>query len=81
MIRSCQIDEPGYRRLTKTQAVGLRYGGLVITVENVVKDLAGEIVELQVKSVSTNDVQKKPKGFIHCVSQPITVEVRLYERL
>nr|CAG4648499.1 EOG090X01EL [Polyphemus pediculus] len=76
-----ESDEPGYRRLTKTQHVGLRHAGLVISVTNVIKDSKGEVTELEVKCLSSNDVQKKPKGFIHWVSKPINVEVRLYERL
>jgi len=75
-----EVEEAGYRRLTKSQPVGLRHAGLVISVENIKKNAAGELIELEVKCLSTNEV-KKPKGFIHWVSDPVSVEVRLYERL
>jgi len=75
-----EVEEPGYRRLKKNQPVGLRHAGLVISVEKVKKNANGEIVELEVKCLPSHEV-KKPKGFIHWVSDPIPVEVRLYERL
>ena len=67
--------------MTPKQAVGLRYAGLVISLEKVIKDSGGNIVELEVKCLSSTENQQKPKAFIHWVSQPVTVEVRLYERL
>jgi len=71
--------EAGYRRLCPGQSVGLRYAGLVMElVETVKKD--GEIVEIKVKTISV-DVAPKPKAFIHWVSDPIPVEVRMYNRL
>ena len=67
--------------MTPNQAVGLRYAGLVITLEKIIKDASGNIVELEVKCLASTENQQKPKAFIHWVSQPVTVEVRLYERL
>jgi glutaminyl-tRNA synthetase len=61
--------------------VGLRYAGLIIRLENVKKDAAGQIVELEVNCASTADNPEKPKAFIHWVSKPVYAEVRLYERL
>ncbi|XP_075238184.1 glutaminyl-tRNA synthetase [Lycorma delicatula] len=70
----------GYRRLTLNQSVGLKYAGLVVNVVTVVKNSSGAIEELKVKveEVSENN---KPKAFIHWVAKPISLEVRLYERL
>ena len=76
-----KVAEKGYRRLTQGQSVGLRYAGLIISLENIKKDSSGEVVELEVKCVSSATSQEKPKAFIHWVSNPIFVEVRLYERL
>ncbi|XP_032511970.2 probable glutamine--tRNA ligase isoform X1 [Danaus plexippus] len=73
-------EEKGYRRLTPTQSVGLRHAGYVITVNNVIKDSTGKVTELEC-TCETSDVAKKPKAFIHWVSKPVTVEVRLYELL
>lgn len=76
-----KVEEKGYRRLTKGQSVGLRHAGLVINVEKLLTDSNGQVIELEVKCVQTANCQEKPKAFIHWVSQPISVEVRLYERL
>ena len=75
------MEEKGYRRLTKGQAVGLRYAGLVIRVENVKKDTNDQVVELDVMCITSATCTEKPKAFIHWVSNPMFVEVRLYERL
>lgn len=75
------MEEKGYRRLTKNQSVGLRYAGLIISLENVKKDSSGQVIEVEVKCVQSANTQEKPKAFIHWVSHPVTVEVRLYERL
>lgn len=75
-----QVGEKGYRRLTPNQPVGLRHAGYVISVSKVLKDSEGTVVELEVKCEPTAAAEK-PKAFIHWVSQPLTVEVRLYERL
>lgn len=44
------------------------------------QDAQGKVVEVQV-SCCSSDAAEKPKAFIHWVSQPLTCEVRLYERL
>eukprot|EP00058_Branchiostoma_floridae_P016232 XP_002601720.1 hypothetical protein BRAFLDRAFT_121196 [Branchiostoma floridae] len=72
--------EKGYRRLTPDQPVGLRHAGYVITLESMVKDKKGEITELKVKCQQA-DMAEKPKAFIHWVSEPVSCEIRLYERL
>ncbi|XP_054722329.1 glutamine--tRNA ligase-like [Uloborus diversus] len=69
-----------YKRLTVAQSVGLRHTGYVLSITEVIKDKDNKIVEL--KTIGTPVANtKKPKAFIHWVSEPITCEVRLYERL
>ncbi|CAH2238779.1 jg11657 [Pararge aegeria aegeria] len=75
-----ETPEKGYRRLTPTQSVGLRHAGYVLKVAKVIKDRAGNISEVECTAESTES-SEKPKAFIHWVSQPITVQVRLYEPL
>jgi glutaminyl-tRNA synthetase len=75
-----QVGDKGYRRLTPNQPVGLRHAGYLISVTKVLKDSEGTVVELEVKCEPTS-VGEKPKAFIHWVSQPLKVEVRLYESL
>ncbi|KAH8382986.1 hypothetical protein KR009_006156 [Drosophila setifemur] len=73
--------EKGYRRLAPKQSMGLRHAGLVISVEDIVKDPAtGEVVEL-ICSTQSAEQAEKPKAFVQWVSQPIQLEVRLYEQL
>lgn len=69
-----------YKRLTIGQPVGLRHAGYVISVTEVIKDESNKIIE--VRAIGTPvAVGKRPKAFIHWVAEPITCEVRLYERL
>ncbi|KAM4563872.1 glutamine--tRNA ligase [Odontesthes bonariensis] len=75
-----EVMEKGYKRLTPEQPVGLRHAGYVISVQKVIKDSQGEVVELEVTCCSS-ETAEKPKAFIHWVSQPLVCEVRLYERL
>jgi glutaminyl-tRNA synthetase len=75
-----QVGDKEYRRLTPNQPVGLRHAGYLIAVTRVLKDTEGKVVELEVKCEPTS-VGQKPKAFIHWVSQPLKIEVRLYERL
>uniref|UniRef100_A0A3P9PQM6 Glutamine--tRNA ligase n=1 Tax=Poecilia reticulata TaxID=8081 RepID=A0A3P9PQM6_POERE len=75
-----EVMEKGYKRLTPEQPVGLRHAGYVISVQKVIKDSQGKVVELEVTCCSS-DTAEKPKAFIHWVSQPLVCEVRLYERL
>lgn len=72
--------EKGYRRLSPNQSVGLRHAGTIIKLDQIVKDQNGEITEL-ICVCETTDVAVKPKAFIQWVSQPIQIEVRLYESL
>lgn len=76
-----EVMEKGYKRLTPEQPVGLRHAGYVISVQRVVKDSKGKVVELEVSCCSSSEAAEKPKAFIHWVSQPLKCEVRLYERL
>lgn len=75
-----EIPEKGYRRLSPTQTVGLRHAGVVLKVIEVLKNSAGGILELKCTCEKV-EVTEKPKAFIHWVSHPIEIEVRLYERL
>lgn len=75
-----EVMEKGYKRLTPDQPVGLRHAGYVISVQKVIKDAQGKVVELEVTCCSS-ETAEKPKAFIHWVSQPLVCEVRLYERL
>jgi glutaminyl-tRNA synthetase len=74
-------DEKGFRRLTLNQSVGLRHTGYVVSVIQVIKNEDQSIKEVHVKATPVDKVSKKPKAFIHWVSNPIHCEVRLYERL
>lgn len=75
-----QKAEKGYRRLTPSQPVGLKYTGNVLSVESVVCDNRGEVTELKAR-ITPLEETSKPKAFIHWVSNPIPCEVRIYERL
>uniref|UniRef100_A0A2K5SHV8 Glutamine--tRNA ligase n=1 Tax=Cebus imitator TaxID=2715852 RepID=A0A2K5SHV8_CEBIM len=72
--------EPGFKRLAWGQPVGLRHTGYVIELQRVVKGPSGCVESLEV-TCRRADAGEKPKAFIHWVSQPLTCEVRLYERL
>ncbi|XP_055852721.1 probable glutamine--tRNA ligase [Episyrphus balteatus] len=72
--------EKGYRRLSPEQSVGLRHAGLVISVSEVKKDTDGKVIELICKCEESEKAEK-PKAFIQWVSQPIEIEIRLYELL
>lgn len=72
--------EPGYKRLAWGQPVGLRHTGYVIELQHVVKGPSGCVESLEV-TCRRADAAEKPKAFIHWVSQPLTCEIRLYERL
>ncbi|XP_046386642.1 probable glutamine--tRNA ligase [Ischnura elegans] len=75
-----EMEEKGFRRLTMSQSVGLRYANLVISFSDIVKDNSGMVSELKVLCKPIDEAEK-PKAFIHWVSDPIPVEVRLYENL
>jgi glutaminyl-tRNA synthetase len=75
-----------YKRLVLGEAVRLR-NAYVIECTEVVKDEAGEIVELRARyfpgSLEGNSEGVKPRGVIHWVSvtHGVQAEVRLYDRL
>lgn len=69
-----------YHRLTVQQPVGLRHTGYIIKVTEIVKDSKGEVVEL-LCTCDKAELVPKPKGVIQWVSQPIQLEVRLYDLL
>lgn len=71
--------EKGYRRLCPGQTVGLRYAGLVMEMVDTVME-AGQVVEIKVK-LEPVETTAKPKAFIHWVSDPVEVYVRIYSRL
>ncbi|CRK94415.1 CLUMA_CG007922, isoform A [Clunio marinus] len=72
--------EKGYRRLSLTQTVGLRHAGVVLKVIEVKKDANGKVLEL-ICSCEKVETSEKPKAFIQWVSNPLEIEVRLYDRL
>ena len=60
--------------------MGLRYANVVIEVKKVIEDKEGTPIELMAECRPLNEVEK-PKGFVHWVAEPFSVDVRLYERL
>ncbi len=76
----------GWQRLTPGGEVRLRYS-YVIRCDEVIKDAAGEVVELRCRidhdTLGKNPEGRKVKGVIHWVSalHALPVEVRLYDRL
>lgn len=75
-----ETGDKGYKRLTKTQSVGLRHAGFVLECIDVIKNSSGYLVEILCKCAEV-DIANKPKAFIHWVSKPIHVEIKLYESL
>ena len=74
--------DKNFRRLTQEQSVGLRHAGFVISFVKIVsKNSSGQVTEIDVECCPVDKVEKKPKAFIHWVSNPVKIEVRLYERL
>lgn len=72
-------SDKSYRRLGPNQAVGLRYAGIVVNVRKEIVE-NGTLVALEVEAKRV-EASNKPKAFIHWVSNPKYVEIRLYERL
>jgi glutaminyl-tRNA synthetase len=75
-----QYADKGYKRFAKNQPVGLRHAGLVISCKQVITDKKGHVTEI-IALCSKGEHAAKPKGFIHWVSDPMKIEVRLYDRL
>ena len=77
---------PKYKRLIQGEEVRLR-GAYVIRCDDVIKNDAGEIIELRCSydenTLGKNPEGRKVKGVIHWVSeaQSLTAEIRLYDRL
>lgn len=77
---------PGWQRLVPGGEVRLRYS-YVIRCEEVVKNAAGEVVELRCRidhdTLGKNPAGRKVKGVIHWVSarHAAPAEIRLYDRL
>ena len=73
--------DKSYKRLSLSQQVALRYSGYQIEVKRVVKDpKTNKVTELVASCAKTTDANK-PKGFIQWVSNPLAIEVRLYDKL
>lgn len=72
--------EKDYKRLTLKQSVGLKYAGVVLSVNQIVKDDHGSIVHLLVNQEPISE-KNKPKAFIQWVAQPSVACVNIYERL
>lgn len=81
-----EVAPKGFKRLIPQGEVRLRHA-YVIKCDEVIKDAAGEIVELKCSidpdTLGKNPEGRKVKGVIHWVSaeQGIPAEVRIYERL
>jgi glutaminyl-tRNA synthetase len=77
---------PGWQRLTPGGEVRLRYS-YVVQCEEVVKDAAGNVVELKCRidpdTLGKNPQGRKVKGVIHWLScaHALPAELRLYDRL
>ncbi|CAH1113355.1 unnamed protein product [Psylliodes chrysocephalus] len=75
-----EVGDKGYRRLTKTQPVGMRHAGFVLEVTGIKKNNS-TIIEVICKCTEVDKVKTKPKAFIHWVSDPQEIEIRLYSSL
>lgn len=83
-IERGDFDENGpkdFRRLTTKQSVGLKYGEIVVSVKDIVKE-NGDIKCINVTAELATSAEK-PKAFIHWVDGKTSVdaEVRLYSTL
>ena len=74
-------SDPGYRRLTTNQMVGLRHAGCAIQFKAIHRAESGDIDYIEVESNPIESLKEKPKAFIHWVSAPLKCEVRIYDRL
>jgi len=54
---------------------------LSISIAEIFQDEAGIVTGLEVTCCKPTEAAEKPKAFIHWVCEPLTCEVRLYERL
>jgi glutaminyl-tRNA synthetase len=81
-----EVPPKGFKRLVPDGEVRLRHA-YVIKCDEVIKDAAGEVVELKCSidpdTLGKNPEGRKVKGVIHWVSaeQGVAAEVRIYDRL
>ncbi len=81
-----EVPPPGFKRLISGGEVRLR-GAYVIKCEELIKDEAGNIIELRcthdAATLAARPEGRKVKGVIHWVpaAEAIDAEIRLYERL
>lgn len=81
-----EVPPSGYKRLSPGAEVRLR-GAYVIRCDEVIKDAAGNVIELRCSydpdTLGKNPEGRKVKGVIHWVSatHSLSAEVRLYDRL
>lgn len=73
-------SDKGFKRLSLSQPVGLRYTGFQISVKEVKKNADGSVSEL-IATCEKSGEAVKPKGYIQWVSDPLTIEIRLIEKL
>ncbi|CAD6194560.1 unnamed protein product [Caenorhabditis auriculariae] len=73
-------NDKSFRRLTKSQPIGLKHIGLVLSFVREVTDASGNVTELVVRAKKLT-AEDKPKAFVHWVARPVSAEVRLYDRL
>ena len=62
-------DVKGYKRLAPGKEVGLMHAGWSIKCTDIVKDAAGNILELKAE-INWNPDKKQVAGYIHWVSEP-----------
>ncbi|CAG9816307.1 unnamed protein product [Phaedon cochleariae] len=75
-----EVGDKGYRRLTKSQPVGIRHSGFILEVTDIKKDKS-LVTELVCSCLEVDKATSKPKAFIHWVSDPQEIQVRLYSSL
>uniref|UniRef100_A0A0A9YX86 glutamine--tRNA ligase n=2 Tax=Lygus hesperus TaxID=30085 RepID=A0A0A9YX86_LYGHE len=81
-----EVGDKGFKRLTKSQSVGLRYTPYCIRVKEVIYPTCGSNTspavptKIVVEAIPLSP-ENKPKAFIHWVSDPERITVRLYKNL
>ena len=70
-------SDKGYKRLSATQPVAIKYAGLVLTFQNQISDN-----EINVTAETLTD-KNKPKGFIHYVdaNNALPIKIKAYSQL
>ncbi|XP_058793897.1 probable glutamine--tRNA ligase [Phymastichus coffea] len=72
--------DKNFKRLTLKQSVGLKYVGVVLTVEEIKRDIDHKITDIIVRQESLTD-KNKPKAFVQWVSRPAVARVFMYDKL